>query len=342
MNIQSLGITKGMAAILIASLSLIACSENTPKNVLPVHVKREKVKDNGSERYTFNPRVDVLFVVDDSGSMETHQQNLAKNIDLFVKGLSNNQILDYHFGVLTSSMDGFSSGTKGGDGKLVGPVTVIDRGTPGGLAALRDNLQVGTSGSSQEVFFDPVKAALSAPLITNENKGFYRDDAHIAVIFITDADDQSDDLDPQTYYQFLLDLKKGDPKMVLQYGAYIPKADQQCSRSGESEPDRIEELMRIANGTTLGLCDLDFGQKLADLAVDLGNRVGRVMYLTRAADPSTIEVTFGNIPLPNDPDKGWVYDPARNAIIFGNGIVWESYPPGSTIEVNFLAAEYQP
>lgn len=321
---------------------LVGCSETSPKLVPVPPVKLDKITVPGAEKYSFNPKVDILFVVDDSGSMEGHQQNLIKNIESFTKGLASNQILDYHFGVLTSSLGEYNQGKKGGKGKLVGPPTVIDRQTPKGLDFLRENLHVGTKGSGTEMFFDPVKVALTPPLIDNENKGFYREDAHLAVIFITDSDDQSDDLEAQTYFQFLMDLKKGDAKKLLHYGAFIPRSNSTCNRSGEPQPDRIEEAMLLLGGKAFELCDPDFGQKLADIAVDLETRVGRVMYLARAADPSTIEVKFGNGLLPNDGAKGWVYDPARNAIIFGQYIDWKSQPPGSQIEVNFIAAQYDP
>ncbi|MES2964562.1 MAG: vWA domain-containing protein [Bdellovibrionota bacterium] len=333
-------IFKSALVPLVAAAVVAGCSEKSPKLVPLVPKKDEKIRDSGDETFTFNPRVDVLFVVDDSGSMEIHQQNLIKNIEAFTRELASNKILDYHFGVLTSSMSDFSSGAKGGAGKLVGSTTVIDRQTAGGLTILRDNLHVGTKGSGQEMFFDPVKAALTPPLLNAENKGFYRENAHLAVIFITDADDQSEDLSVKSYYQFLLDLKMGDPKKVIHYGIYIPTANTTCSRSGEGEPERIEELMGLFAANPLELCDVNFGQKLAELAFDLGNRVGRVMYLSRPAVPESIQVTYGSSVLPNDSEKGWIYDSYRNAVIFGDKIDWESQPTGSTIEVNFIAGQY--
>lgn len=331
----------GGLTLLVGALMLAGCSEESPKLTPLPPPKGEKIKHNGGEKFTFNPRVDILFVVDDSGSMKVHQDNLIKNIGLFTRTLGSNQILDYHFGVLTSTMSE-SLNPKGGLGKLVGPPTVIDRQTPGGLAKLRENLHVGINGSGSERFFDPVKAALTAPLIVNENKGFYRENAHLAVIFITDADDQSIDLDAQSYYKFLLDLKKGNATKLLHYGIFIPTSNNTCSREGENEPERIEELMKMFGANPLELCDANFGQKLAELAFDLGNRVGRIMYLTRPADPSTIEVRYGNALLPNDPVKGWVYDNFRNAIILGEKIDWESQPPGSEVEVNFTAGSFDP
>jgi|GEM_PF-2678498 len=46
------------------------------------------------------PKLDLLFVIDDSRSMTDHQERLKQNMDKFVKGL-NSDILDYRIGVST-------------------------------------------------------------------------------------------------------------------------------------------------------------------------------------------------------------------------------------------------
>ena len=329
-----------IAALAICSAAVVvSCSATDPK-LVPLPAKKEEKIVNTGEKFNFNPKVDILFVVDDSGSMESKQANLIHNIQLFTAGLAANQIMDYHIGVLTSSYQDFQKGAKGGDGLLVGPPYYVDRQTPNALQALSENLHVGTSGSGTEKFFAPVMAALSQPLVTGANAGFYRDDAHLAVIFITDANDQSPNVSAQDFYDFLVGLKHGDKAKIISYGIIIPSTDTVCDRSSEDPPVKTEEYMRIAGGTVFGLCDIDYGQKLAGLAIDLGKRVGRIMYLSRAPDVSTIVVTYGSATLPNDPKTGWIFDPLKNALIFGTEIDWKSQPIGSQVEVNFTAAQY--
>jgi hypothetical protein len=249
------------------------------------------------------------------------------------------QLLDYHIGVITTTLDSWS-GSKNSGGRLVGNPIFIERATVQGVQQLKKNLLVETNGSGDEKMFDPVVAALTPPMVNQANQGFYRPDAHLAIIVITDTDDQSDVQDPDSFYQFLVALKAGDKNKILSYGVYIPLRDRACDRSGEIEPMRLERFFSLSGAKTFGLCDADYGQKLASVGDDLVERVGKTLLLSRAPNPATIVVRFGTMILPNDLTKGWVYDPRRNALIFGDEIDWGSQPNGTQIEVDFDAAEY--
>ena len=50
---------------------------------------------------------------------------------------------------------------------------------------------------------------------------------------------------------------------------------------------------------------------------------------------------YGNMILPPDPEKGWLFDPKNNAIILGDKINWNSQPFGSRVSVNYEAAQYE-
>jgi hypothetical protein len=326
-------------AALLCGVVLSACSEVSPKKDPKPRIKPdEKVQDLG-ETVVFNPSVDILFVIDDSGSMSGHQRNLSRNVDLFVNELQNNQILDYHIGVITSTVGGWNPRTTG-DGRLFGNPRYVERSTPNGLQALRSNLVVGTDGAADERFFEPTVMALSAPLNTTWNAGFYRPDAHLAIIFITDTDDQSRGWDAPTFHSFLVSLKSGDKDKVLPYAVFIPVADRVCSRSGEEPPQKIEAFMRLSGGISFGLCDPDYGQKLAGIGKILVERIGKTVYLTRPPQVHTIEVRFGTQLIPNEAKTGWTYDPEKNALILGDEITWSTQPPGTRLAVTFLAAEF--
>ena len=316
---------------LLAVASITSCSDESPKKVPLQLVKNEIVKDSGGTKVTFNRAVDILFVVDDSGSMDTHQANLAKNVKLFTQAILANQLLDYHIGVVTSDMDDSSK-----SGRLYGQLTYVTRTTPNGAAVLEASLQPGTNGSSEEQEFAPVVAALTAPLSTGFNNGFYRSDAYLAVIILTDEDEQSF-ISSKDFYQFLLNLKSGDAAKVITYGVYLPPGDPNCEYG---EQTKLEEFFKLASTKTFGLCDVDFGLKLGELGADLVHRVGTIFYLTRPPQPNTIKVTFGSQTVPNDPKIGWIFDPSRNALIFGDDLDLLPEPPGTQVEVNFLAAQY--
>jgi hypothetical protein len=318
---------------------LLGCSPESPKLIsVPPVPPQEKVKDT-SEKVYYNPTVDILFIVDDSGSMAEKQTNLARNVGLFISEIQKYSALDYHIGVVTSTIDG-GWGSTAGDGKLVGSTTFVDRNTPDMMGILKKNLMVGINGSAMEEFFTPIKLALSAPLVNTHNIGFYRPDAYLLTIFITDADDQSN-MDAADLYNFMLGLKGQDKTKLLTNGVIIPAADDSCYRSGETPPYKIEDFIKLSGGTQFGLCDPDYGQKLADLGKLLVQRIGNTIPLSRAPIVTTIEVTFGTQKLANSVEDGWMYDPSRNAIVLSRGIKWSKQPQGTQVEVTFIPADFE-
>lgn len=327
-------------ALLFGGAAMIGCAEQSPKKVPMQFVKNERIKDNGGNKVSYNRMVDILFVVDDSGSMSSHQDDLAANVKLFTQAMLANQILDYHIGVVTSNMDSIPTGGATRDGELFGKQEkFITRLTPNGAIELQNNLKPGTGGSATEKFFEPVIAALTPPKVSTTNQGFFRPDAFLAIVFVTDANEQSQ-MTSKEFYDELLRLKGGEPDKIITYGVYIPTTDRTCERGGEEEPTKLEEFFTLAKTKTLGLCDPDFGKKLGEMGDDLVKRVGSVLYLTRPAQVNTIKVTYGTQTIPNDPKSGWIYDPVRNALIFGNEIDLQPEPVGTQVEVDFIAAEY--
>lgn len=351
-------------AILTGLLALAtACSNTADKGGIPepADAPKKKVTD-ADETVSFNPRVDILFVVDDSSSMTSHQSNLSRNIKLFTAEIQKTTFLDYHIGVVTTSMDhvdpsspwgadcdnaGSYDARACGDGRLVRyktQIPYIDNNTPNGLNVLEQNLLVGTNGSGEEHIFDPIVAALTPPLENTVNQGFLRADATLAIIVVTDAEDQSTTTTTGKQLEdFLVNLKGGRHDKVLAYGALIPSnlANPACPRDdGSQTPLRIEDFLKLAGGLEYNICDTDYGTKLAHIASDVVQKVGRVMYLSRPPVVSTIQVTYGSQTIPNDPDNGWTYDPVRNALIFGDKIVLTVQPPGTTLQVNFTAGTY--
>lgn len=311
------------------------CTKESTKlvGVPPAEVR----KLEGSELQTFSPSVDVLFVIDDSGSMYTHQMNLKNNVGLLTSGLSTNKFVDYHIGVITTSSD-FSSTTNSGGGILVGVNKFIDRSTPFGMDILKANIMAGTSGSGMEMIFDPIVSALTEPILSHENSGFYRPSAYLAIVVITDAEDQSIDFEAGTLQSFLVnDLKHGDSSKLLTYGVIIPTNDTtNCSRDEYGSPPlRIEEFFNLTKGTFYGLCDTDYGTKLARIGSDLVERIGRRVLLDRRPIVSTIQVQYGTQAILPDAENGWSYDASDNAVVLGRKIKWTEQPSGTVVQVNF-------
>lgn len=330
---------------ILFAISILSCSDQQPSKSLAIQADLGQDKLSGDEgknskNTVLEARVDILFVVDDSGSMGNHQSNLAANINNFVQSFTNRPYIDYHIGVITTSMNSSANCC----GRLVGKTRFVDRSTPNVVSVLAKNLIVGTDGSALEETFEPTLVALTERIADGYNKDFLRDDAHLVVIFITDAEDQGA-LSPQDFYDGLVDIKK-DPNRILSYGVIVPSsAPADCPRDDWSRPQRIETFLQSTiNGSTgkniFSLCDPNFGDKLSDLADDLVGYIANYIYLSRVPDlKKPMTVHFGTQIIPSGYPAGWSYTGSVNAISFGPKVQWTRQPIGTKVQVDYTALD---
>jgi hypothetical protein len=160
-------------------------------------------------------KLDLLFMIDDSLSMEEEQSNLTRNFPRLMDELKNlpSGFPDLHVGVVSSDLGAGTASypdacgvTLGDRGRLqVRPDCGVDtsRGRylisqdGGNTTNFQGDISdvfaciatIGTNGCGFEHQLQSVRMALSG--LVNENNGFLRPDAHLAVVYITDEDDCS-------------------------------------------------------------------------------------------------------------------------------------------------------
>lgn len=344
----------------LLALSLGACTESSPKLEPAEFDKNVIAKQQGKINTTvLNPAWDILFVIDDSGSMGPVQENLAINVDKFTDAIYKNKMIDFHIGVITSTgLDPgnyYSGGTPSSGssenccGILVGETKFVTRDTVDGINILAKNFIVGTNGSSFEAFFDPLFMALdpSGPIAQYSNMGFYRPDAMLAIIFVTDTDDQSKMIDGDAFKKFLLQLKSGDKNKLLLAAAFVSDEeyeDDVCDGESDQIPynNRLPDFFSSMGGVNMfSICDRDFGIKLAKLGLEISQRA-QTVYLEQVPKKGSIRVTIGGKEVLQDPIVGWSYDPVKLAVRFGSGIEWSKYPPNMLPEVSFSVLDQAP
>jgi hypothetical protein len=203
--------------------------------------------------------VDILFVIDNSGSMGAVQESLAASLpSLFIDRLSDSLApTDFHIAVISTDMD--DTAQSGRFQAAPGNPKILTPDTPNVKQVLSDNLKLGTHGSGFERPLAAMEVALSLPLIGNENAGFLRAKALLGIVVVSDEDDCSgppgvddfgddsfcyskiDQMTPvQHFVDFLKGLKGGDAgKIAYAYigGPDIPIATRisGCSRDSECE-----------------------------------------------------------------------------------------------------------
>ena len=277
---------------------------------------------------TYNPSVDILFIIDDSGSMFSIQRLLATNARMFVDHFLGVSFINYHVGVTTSSV-GYKK-SLAGDGKLNKCRNLekykepdkhsvyVDKNTHKGAECLKEMLKVGDDGSPTERFLNIPDLVFSEDLLQNHNAGFYRQDAHLAIFVITDTHDQSY-VDINEAYKFLLNLKGGDQnKLHYALGHVITPIPSTCTREGTDSDRKLQKMVGLfdSRGYEFDLCQSDYGEDLARFATYLVESVSTIS-LDNVPDISSIEVYYeyegGVQDIPNGP-QGWSYDSDGNTI----------------------------
>jgi len=323
------------AFIIVLFFGMQSCSDRTPK--LKPFVEDIVVQNDLNVKLVFSPKVDILFVIDDSVSMDQHQKNLTKNIGEFIDEIINYPFLDWNIGVMSGG------GNPGDDriGKLMGKPLFVNKRTKDYKLALENNLYIGTSGGKYiEAFFEPLGLATSYE--NTFNKGFFRKDAILAVFILTDAEDQSKDskyADVNGIYNVLLNFKGGDKNKLVAYGAII---DSQSKASGckvdgnNQDTQSLQDFFDFTNGLYFDLCDPDYGIQLATIGEDLVSRAAAFVGLPKRPVVNTMLVKYGGHLIPNDVLKGWTYDPDRVGLQFGPNIQVPSTAVNSSkLEVDF-------
>lgn len=94
------------AMAVLTAATLTACQSDSPglttKPKVEEQIIRGTVVQKGDRVVAeYDPRVDILFVIDNSKSMENHQKNLAANIPRFVEEFAKIKSIDFHIAVTT-------------------------------------------------------------------------------------------------------------------------------------------------------------------------------------------------------------------------------------------------
>jgi hypothetical protein len=328
-----------------AALALSACAPENPQRMAPPEVYAQGgVQAPVASNVVIKPKVDVLFVIDNSDSMKTHQENLKKNIDRFVEAFEKNARLDFNIGVVQVH----DSVRYGKVVEKFHPIGVLypvkDPQHPGQPVAgpayvtrapryaevLGETLKIGIiprfadaakkidgGGPEYEEAFTPIIAA-----IDGRNPGFLRAEAHLAIVMITDADDASS-VSPSKLNQTLYDTKGRDRSA---YSSYAVLAINGCKTDPgikETGPERIKEFVQLSKGRVYDLCDKNYGDKLAEVGRMIEKKASRrsKVLLDAIPEEGTLHVFFdkdGDKKFDASKDErvqGWKYDSENVAVV---------------------------
>ncbi|MFO0598792.1 MAG: choice-of-anchor D domain-containing protein [Myxococcaceae bacterium] len=295
------------------------------------------------------PKADILLVVDDSCSMQDKQNALASNFTSFIQyAVAAN--VDYQIGVttttesLTECVPGFgcvSVNSKGPAGHLVQDTQTmlkyVKPTTPAVSAVFGRLVNVGTDGSGGETPLACATLALTPPVVSNENAGFVRTDANLAVVIISDATDQS--TQPVSYYQNLLVNVKGFQRLsYFTFSAITPRAATppgSCSYDDTgANSTRYDPIVQYTSGVSDEICNSNWAATLQNLGrTAFGYRTQ--FYLNNQPEMAgNVVVKVNGVVVPPGPNT-WQYDPATNSIKFNAAATPQ---PGVPLDIQYTQA----
>lgn len=284
---------------------------------------------------TIKRKIDLLFVIDDSGSMSSHQRKFEQHLRHLMVDLMG---MDLQAAVISSSMQMNGYPTRGPhSGQMTGGI--LTNSDPDFATKLEQNLIVGMDGNATETMFDTTLAALTPPLSEGMNKGFLRSDAELVIVYLTDTDDQSTVSVPQ--FMSKLDELKGSEKKIKVIGVYIPKSELSTCYGENLDPRRLELVMSYYLGYRVSLCEQDLASRFTEISRSLLSiyYVGPVnIPFPLEPDQKTIVVTHGESVIPVG---GWFYSFQRKQVQISSRYNLSSQPFGTPIRVEYTPKSWQ-
>jgi len=268
-------------------------------------IQASRHKDSFRQNQEFT-KVDILFVVDNSGSMLGDQKNLARNFFNFIYWASKKAV-DYQIGVITTDTS-----------CLVGNPNIITPKTKDVVSTFQKNVKVGISGSYTEKAFQMAKEALAYKRNTC-NKGFLRPDANLSIIFVSDEREQSFG-SIADYIQFFSSLKPKKDTDNIRVSAVAGRGFH-----------RFEAVTKHFKGIFADITKHNWSDSL--------NRLGMLSFgfktqfrLKRTPIPGSIKVKVNGQEALMSTTKGWYYEASTNAVHFtpnqippANGLIEITY-----------------
>jgi hypothetical protein len=249
--------------------------------------------------------VDILFVIDNSGSMSSNQTNLQNNFDTFMNAF-NSAGVSYQVALITTDSADFV-----GD--------VITNSTIDPVAEFNNQVDsIGTRGSSHEKgLWYAYESTTTGDASPGSSTGFQRSDARLVVVYVSDERDWSHyaygsggstTMVFSDYSASLLSLKSS-PALVVAHaiGGDYPSG---CSTNGGAQfSEGYYEVVNDLGGTFMSICAADWSTTMDTLARDSLAQVAFALSNTPIED--TITVSVDGV-LSSD----WIYDSSANSVTF--------------------------
>jgi hypothetical protein len=350
----------------VPSPTVTATPSPTPTHVAPSPTPTVTAK-NGDDKFsvaaTTTPKVDMLFCVDNSGSMSDKQKVLIDSIASFI-GVFATGGVDFHIGVVTTDTSNDDPSYWGS--RLPGYVTpnrgrllsryserYLSSSTLDVTGKFKENAHTGTIGSGDEQCFNSMLYALDDSMIGvgGYNEGFIRNDALLSMIVISDEDEGvgfDSNRKDETVASLIQRMKtristvKGPTSRGYSFDFVINKTAP-MPKGGVKYPYGHNTVNYYPNfylaaatalvGKTYDVL-MNFGADLSKIGSDIVTQAQSAFKLSNIPNPaSSIVVKLDGNLVAADSADGYVYDATNNTVTLKGAALRAS--PGAALEITY-------
>lgn len=344
--------------------SLTAMNSENPDNSTGVNSYRLITVELSQ---TINNKVDILWVVDSSGSMKEEQGFLAENFDSFISNISMSQM---NFRTAVTSSDSCNEnranlplseircptgGSTFTNGSFFtgGGEQVLSNTTDNLISKFNEMAQVGINGSGFEHGLKSAELAIEKSL-NNQNSSLVREDAFLAVIVVSDEEDDGIGLSQTDFYsgknffelgltefkyteddfiQYLSSVK-GENNFAVSAITGLRKPNGELCTSEHSQPkEEGTQYIKAAQktgGMIKSICEANWGQLLEDIGLDITAQIKQIA-LEHEPVPDSIKVYVNDME-----NMQWSYSTSNHSIKFDANAIPEN---GDSIRIEYLTAK---
>jgi len=257
--------------------------------------------------------VDILFVIDNSGSMGGNQTNLKNNFETFMNAFTAAGV-SYQIALITTDDPTFA-----GD--------IITNSTADPVVEFTDQIDlIGTRGSPTEAgLWSAYESTNSGDASPTSSTGFFRSDAKLVIVYVSDEEDYSYYRDSKTtsdYSSSLIALKSS--AALIAAHAIAGDYPSGCSSNGGAQfGDGYYDVVNDLGGTFMSICAEDWSSTMDTLARESLAQVA--FALSNTPIEGTIEVTVDGVV-----STAWSYESSSNTVIFTTPTL-----EGNSIDINY-------
>ena len=269
--------------------------------------------------------VDILMVIDNSGSMNDNHRNLGQRFgNLFNDNL---QRVDWQMAFISSCFGGRSEIFYDLQGVSDGTHHVLSPQLENPENIFRNTISSKQGGGCSTTEFEGILNMINSP--ETHPQGFFRPDALLAVVIVTDDKDTtnttSSDIITAVQDTF------GQFKLFTAYGLIVLPGDVMCNTREPNVNYKTEDLVQKTGGITGSICAEDYSPIMADIGAHIEKTLTYTEVLLRHTS-----IVEGTVDLSCSQSQNtitcpvWEFDSQANKVIFDT-------PPaeGVTVQISY-------